>query len=176
MQPSFDLRIRSMIRSLSQSVLPALDPSNRAALEQTRLVIASLELLRKQIDFAHWFEVADVLSMAGLVEKLLQSAPGTAFGPRAANLMREAIGTVNRHDVPLSELSACNRDLRGIVKSVLEEAFASGDELLRRRVQSLVLEAGKAQVARERAFVAAAGFDVFPETLTSIEQALSRAE
>jgi hypothetical protein len=41
--------------------------------------------------------------------------------------------------------------------------------------RALVLTHGEAQIGRERAFVATAGFDVSPDNLPSIDEALSSA-
>ena len=41
MQPSFDLRIRTMNKALADVVLPAIDPDNKAATEQLQLVIGA---------------------------------------------------------------------------------------------------------------------------------------
>ena len=58
---------------------------------------------------------------------------------------------------------------------LIHDAFADPDPAIGRRVQTLVLIQSKAQIGRERAFVAAANFDVFPESLQTIREALTAA-
>lgn len=94
-----------MMKALAETIIPAIDATNRAAVEQARILVGSLELLRRQI----------------------------------------------------------------------EDAFAAPDTGGGRRVQALVLTHGEAQIGRERAFVATAGFDVSPDNLPSIDEAISSA-
>jgi len=171
MQPGYDLRIYTMIKALTDTVLPAVDSGNRAAVEQLHLVIGSLKLLRDQIDYAHWFEVADARSIVRLIGQLAAEvdlpAVRTAQG-RAVDLLAIA----ERHDVPLTTIRDANAELRSAIRTIIEDAQASSDASDRRCVQSLVLAHSEAQISRERAFIAATGFDVFPDTLQSIEQSL----
>jgi len=174
MQPGYDLRIYTMIKALTDTVLPAVDSGNRAAVEQLHLVIGSLKLLRDQIDYAHWFEVADARSIVRLIGQLAAEvdlpAVRTAQG-RAVDLLAIA----ERHDVPLTTIRDANAELRSAIRTIIEDAQASSDASDRRRVQSLVLAHSEAQISRERAFIAATGFDVFPDTLQSIEESLLAA-
>ena len=72
MQPSIDLRLRAMIKAMKESIAPAIDPSNQTALEQAKVVAGSLDLIRQQIDYVHWFEAVDVLAHAALIEALTE--------------------------------------------------------------------------------------------------------
>lgn len=171
MQPSFDFRIRAMIKALSETVLPAVDPSNKAALEQAHLVMGSLELLRQQIDYAYWLEVADARSMANLVDAIATLAPlhsGAEASAIAAVSRARAATPENR----LSDVRECNRKLRDAITALVTETATLSDAAIRSKVETLVLEHAEIQVARERAFVAATRFDVFPDNLLSIEEAL----
>jgi hypothetical protein len=173
MQPGFDLRLRTMIKALSETVLPAVDPGNKAALEQTHIVIGSLELLREQIDYAHWYEVVDAKSMARLVESLA----GTFADPTTAaaqTVAAETLATAARHDITLTALRDANRNLRDAISAIVEATFVQSDEALRNRVQRLVIDQSEQQITRERAFVARTKFDVFPDTLLGIEESLTR--
>jgi len=66
-QPGYDPRIRSMMKALAETIIPAIHGTNRAAVEQAHIVLGSLERLRQQIDYAHWFEVRDTRGMARLI-------------------------------------------------------------------------------------------------------------
>lgn len=164
-----------MMKALSETVLPAVDTGNRAAVEQLHMVIGSLRLLREQIDYAHWFEVADARTMAPLIDRLAAEV-GSDAGARATAKAAAALATAERHDVTLATVRDANRELRSTISAMIEAANASADDSLRRRVQAMVLAHSEGQIGRERAFVAATGFDVFPDTLASIEESLVRAE
>lgn len=174
MQPGFDLRLRTMIKALAETVLPAVDPFNKAAIEQAHLVLGSLELLRQQIDYAYWFEVADARSMSALVDSLA-AVPSLPSGTEAKSIAARSLVTAGRPDNCLSVLRECNRKLRDAISLLIQEASAVDDAEIQKQVRTLVLEHGETQIARERAFVAGTHFDVFPDNLGSIEQTLSCA-
>ena len=172
MQPSFESRITTMIKALSDTVRPAVDGADMAASEQLGIVIASLALLREQIDFGDWFEVAETRSLAALIRALagLGSFPSAAGALVSAT---DALALAERHDRRLSTLRTANVGLRAAIHQLMEEAFAVTDAGGQAEVRRLVLAHSAAQVSRERAFVAGTNFDVFPHSLKSIEQCLS---
>lgn len=174
MQPGFDLRIRSMLKALSETVLPAVDGGNRAAVEQLHLVIGSLELIRQQIDYAHWFEVIDARTMGAMIDRIVAEV-GEEAGSKDAATAAKALATAERHDVTLTAVRDANSVLRDTVGALVAKAYATGDEVMRKRVQAIVLAHSKGQITRERAFIAATGFDVFPDTMVSIEESLTLA-
>ena len=175
MQPSFEYSITAMIKALSETVRPAVDGADKAAAEQLAIVIGSLSILREQIDFSHWFEVAEARDMADLVQALVAVVP-LPSAAEAQAVAAQALAVADRHDVRLSTLRDANRALRASISLLMEQAFAAPDEVLRRKVETLVLDRSREQVTRERAYVAGARFDVFPESLRSIADALAAAD
>lgn len=172
MQPSFELRIQTMVKAMRETIMPALDPANSAAIEQAYIVMGSLELLRQQIDHAHPFEVADARGMAELVRAMTCEA-SLPSGEAADAVAARALLAVEDRDSPLSALRECNRALRAAIGLLIADAFADDD--VSSRIQTLVLNHSERQIDRERAFVAAANFDVFPNSLRTIKETLSRA-
>ena len=174
MQPPFEFSIDAMIRALTGTVRPAIDPQDKAAAEQLAIVVGALNVLRSQVDTAHWFETVDARDMATLTETLagLADLPAAAEARAAVATARAVIG---RSDVTLSALRTANRELRRLTTALMEQAQAVDAPALHARVDRVVLDHSKRQVARERAFVAGAGFDVFPDDLQSIEAALTAA-
>lgn len=174
MQPDYDLRFGSMAKALSETIIPAIDPSNRSALEQAHILLGSLEIVRQQIDYAHPFLVADIIDGAQLTRRLAAELGGES-AQAADMVISAALAAAEAQAAPLSALQAANVELRACLSGLIETAYARGDETQIAAVQTIVLEGSKSQVARERAFVAAAGFDVFPESLVSIADAMRAA-
>ncbi len=173
MEPGIDLRIRTMIKAMTEVVLPAVDPANGAAQDQARLVIGSLDMLIDQIDHAHWYEVADVRANHALATALI-GLPGTSAGDAAHRVLSTALATAGRHEVTLSELRTQNR----LVRDVIDDLICSvdpGNAAALADVMRSVLQHGRRQVARERAFVAKARFDNEPDTLLGIRESLEQA-
>jgi hypothetical protein len=174
MQPGFDLRLRAMAKALSEVVLPAIDPANRAAVEQAGIVLASLELVRQQVDFAHWYEAAELISLCGLARGIGEVVePGAA-----ANLRAEAAAGLEmsrRWDLSLTTLRDASAALRELICGAVENACERADASAQAAVRALVLKHSEEQLGRERAYVAGTRWDIFPDTLQTIEASLPKA-
>ena len=173
MQPGIDLRMRAMAKALAEVVMPAVSATNRAAVEQGHIVMGSLEIIRQQVEFAHWYAVADLLSLCQLASDL-----ASIDGLDADGKLRDAAAAGNamakRWDIPLSTLGQPNAALRDVISATVEKAFASGKAEWRDKVQALVLAHSEQQLGRERAYVAGTRWDIYPESLQSIEASLPK--
>lgn len=170
MQPSIDLRLRTMMKALSDVVMPAIDPGNRVALEQAGIVLGSMDMLREQIDYAHWYEVVDLNSLCQLAEALTR-VPAIAAPDVLGTACAVALPMASRHDVSLTQLRETSVALREAISVCVENAYAQPAEI-RQAVQRLVLDHSRGQIGRERAYVAGTKWDGFPESLQSIEASL----
>lgn len=171
MQPSFDLRIKTMNKALAEVVLPAIDPANKAAAEQLQLVIGSLNLIQEQMDYAHWFEIVDGRSMIAMAEKVA-STVGRPLGS-AVDAATAAVKDVgSRHDVTLTQIRDANYTLRESLSEAIGLILGEADAATAKAVSRIVIDMTEDQTSRERAFVAKTGFDVFPDSLKSIPDAL----
>lgn len=172
MQPGFDLRIRTMIKALSETVMPAVDPASKAAVEQLHIVIGSLELMREQIDYAHWYEVVDGRSLIALAERFAKEA-GQPLGAEVDAAMAAVREAVTRHDLTLDEQREANRQLREAVCNAIEGVLGRSDPAAAQRLTATVLDFSEEQIGRERAYVAKTNFEVFPDTLKTIRDSLT---
>ena len=175
MQPGIDLRMRAMAKALAEVVMPAVDATNKTAIEQGHIVMGSLEIIRQQVEYAHWYAVADLLSLCQLASDL-----ASIDGLDADDKLRDAVASgeamAKRWDIPLSHLSQPNSALRDMISATVEKAFATGKADVRDKVQALVLAHSEEQLGRERAYVAGTRWDIYPETLQTIEASLTRAK
>lgn len=173
MQPSFEFRIATMVKALAETVLPAIDPDNRTAIEQVHIVIGSLKMLPEQIDSAHWFEVKEGDDLAIMINEIVKIEPSLASGDIDGELAANA-AIIARGDVQLSAIRASNAALRKRIDTLVEAIFTDGTPEQRRAVQRKLIDRSTAQIGRERAFVAGAGFDVFPDNLLPLAEAMKR--
>ncbi len=174
MQPSFDLRIRTMNKALTEVVLPAVDPENKAAIEQLQLVVGSLGLIQEQMDHAHWFEIVDGRSMIAMAEKVA-SVSGEGLGEEVEDAIAGVKDVGSRHDVTLTQIREANWLLRETLSQAVGGLLARADEDTARAISKTVIDMSEDQTSRERAFVAKTGFDVFPDSLKSIPGSLKSA-
>jgi hypothetical protein len=74
------LQIQSMIKAMMDVVLPAVDPSNKLALEQSRLVIGMLSLMAQQLPLQFRFdcdELSRLLKLAAALQHAARGGPQT---------------------------------------------------------------------------------------------------
>ena len=174
MQPSFDHRIRTMNKALTEVILPAIEPDNKGAVEQLQLVVGSLNLMNEQIDYAHWFEVTDGRSMVTMAEKLA-GISGQSIDPATEKAIASVRDAGSRHNVTLTAVRQANYDLREALSAMITRILENSDATTHRAVSLAVIDMSEDQTSRERAFVAKTGFDVFPDSLKSIADALAAA-
>jgi hypothetical protein len=170
MQPGFDLRIRSMIKALSETVLPAVDPANKSAIEQLHITLGSLALLREQVDYAHAFEMADLRDMTAILAALPELAGSVSDQTRQVVAKAEALA--NGAPTSLTRLQDANCALRAAIAEEIAAAYLHLGDGAAARLERWLLQHGQGQISRERAFVAGTGFDVFPESLRTLGELL----
>lgn len=171
MQPGIDLRLRTMMKALADVVMPAIDPGNRMAQEQAGIILGSLDMLREQIDYAHWYEVVDLRSLCHLAADL-KRVPGLDVSIELTAAHEAATPLAARWDVTLSELRQASVDLRDAICLTVEAAYGHESQGIRNAVQRLVLDHSGDQLGRERAYVAGTKWDGFPDSLQTIEASL----
>jgi hypothetical protein len=169
-QPSLDLRLSSMIKALSQIVLPSVDTEDKAAIEQLNIVIGSLLLLKEQIDYVHWFEHVETNSMLELVQSIAGhiGQEADAF----MNAANTAADIAKKPDATLSSRHDGNIRLREVLAQLIHKSLSLEDKALAANLRRQILKYSEAQISRERAFVARVNLDVFGDNLLPIREAL----
>ena len=91
MNPSLDVRFKSMIRALTEVIIPALDPHNSLAQEQARLLIGHLHAALLQMPTANQVTTTEHAALRGLAEALLTTSSGGPLTLAAADQARAAL-------------------------------------------------------------------------------------
>ena len=91
MNPSIDVRFKSMIRALTEVIIPALDPHNSLAQEQARLLIGHLHAALLQMPTANQVTTTEHAALRGLAEALLTTSSGGPLTLAAADQARAAL-------------------------------------------------------------------------------------
>ena len=159
MIPRADERIATMVRALTDVVLPAIDPGNSLAQEQARLIVAQLLVLSGQRDEV----LLDRLELGGeiaLARDLLAVAAEGARSEAAQAALRNALSEVA--DRPDDEPVAARGIVRAGIEALVRAASDDGGEALRQATWTRVLAHASEQAERGRAWFAAAGFDDRP--------------
>lgn len=171
-----DIQIASMIKAMTEIVLPAVDTENKLAQEQTRLVIATLQLVAKRLPLAYRYDRDELERYVRLARELI-----AALDADLAPMLLTELETLTTHSADVleraraepAEMEAAIFDLRARVGELIAQTRASGDQQAREAVWRLVLVASKQELDRERALVVDIGFEADPADMPApIEQLL----
>lgn len=167
MTPSIEIRLASMIRSMSDVIIPSIDPGNSLAREQASLMIGQLNLLG-----LHWRKVFPYAEVC--LADLRKCAQGlTADGGEATQAAAAGLTAALDADAPDPErkYQDCARALEAVVRASAED----GTPAFQAQVERAVLAFGRRQATRDRAWFAMSGFDIDSDSLPSIDQIIADA-
>ena len=82
MRPSF--QIPALIKSLTDVVLPAVDPANKLAQEQGQLIVGMLHLIAQRLPLQYRYDRHELLSFIGLADEI--ASHGASIAEAAATL------------------------------------------------------------------------------------------
>ncbi len=162
------------IKALEKVVMPALDASDPLATEQLRLVSGFLKFLRSRMEHGYprqLFELDHSLRLARQVaaDAALLDSPEVSQRLTAALAQGQAVA---EKAVPLpAEVRSAAAELATAVAGVARAA-AVADAPLRRRIEQQVMAGSKRWVEMQRAWFAPMGFDLRPDELPALDQAL----
>ncbi len=176
LRPSF--QIPALIKSLTDVVLPAVDPANKLALEQGQLIVGMLHLMAQRLPLQYRYDCVELDSYLKLAGQLLpQAATIPEAGAALAALTAAADdgrSVLAGAGVEPPALEAANQRLRAAVGALVTAAAATADDATLRVVNATVMEHAQAQLLRERAWVALQGWEGPASGLPAVETLLQR--
>lgn len=172
------LQIQSMIKAMTDVVLPAVDPVNKLAQEQSRLIIGMLHLLAQQLPLRFRFGCDELSRLLALAAVLQQAARGgaqtTACLASMATAAAAADEVLQRAKAGPETIEQAIQELRGATGQVVRSAFDDGDPDALQRVQAVVLANSKEQLLRERSWVLMQGWEPDPASIPKIQDLLDQ--
>jgi hypothetical protein len=170
------VQIKSMVKAMTDVVLPAIDPANKLAQEQGRLVVGLLSLMAQQLPLQFRFDCDDLARQLELSVELKKAAGSM---PEAQALLEEmsraaatAARTLEQARVAPEQLEQALRELRAATSQVVRGVYGGADEATAERVQRLVLAAAKEQLLRDRSWVLMQGWEPDPAAVPKIQELL----
>lgn len=182
MQMRPQIQIKSVIKALTDVVLPAVDPENKLAQEQARLAIGLLTLLNQQLPVQYAFDCDELKRLLACAEQLrgaVQGGAETAAALAELSRVTEACtqalaGSGTSPDALLQAVRA----LRAATGAVISQTWRDGDVACRPQVRKLVLAMSKEQLIRDRSMLLMQGWEpdpkAIPDLQTLIEPSTSR--
>lgn len=172
MVPDIALRLSATLKALEDVITPAISQEADLAREQLELVKRSIALVIDQLPFEYAYLAQDANADRALARELASFfPPGHAMQAELLDAVRDSENTLPLATRDARDLARCWRSL----KSVLEEAVSalakdmgtSGSSAL----TEVILRYSETRNVRERAWIAATGFDPDPESLPGIAEA-----
>jgi len=168
MVPDIDLQLQAVIKALTDTVMPAVDPANKMAMEQVGLAVATLSMARNRLPLVRRL-VRHGLEMAiTTAEELLAGVPAVAsglVGPLALGrqaLLDPAMDT--------ADIDTVLRALNDAIGALIDDS-SSGPHIA--AIEAIILRRGKLATDLGRAWTMPSGFEPNPASVPTIESLLS---
>lgn len=167
------LQIQTVIKALTDVVLPAVDPHNKLAQEQGQLAVGMLQLVAQRQHLMYRFdrdELARFLALADTLQQHASGLPGVAdaLGALAASAAAGA-DVLARAQAEPGELEDANFALRETVGALVTQACVGSAMSDLKPLTQTVNEHAKAQLLRERVWLLPQGWEPDAKALPSIE-------
>lgn len=179
MQLRPDIQITSMIKAMTDVILPAVDPNNKLALEQSQLIVGMLSLMARQLPLQFAFdrdELERLLASCDALRQLPTNTPQTGAAQELlASCQSAASQVLAKCTVDPSALYTAISELRQAMCSIVQHFVASDDVQAQLQAERIILDMSKAQLLRDRALLVMQGFERNPAALPSIEGLLGIA-
>ena len=179
MQMRPDIQITCMTKAMLDVVIPAVDPGNKLALEQSQLIVGMLNLMAKQLPLQFNFDRDELQRLVGSASEF-QKIQVTEAGAVAA---KERF--INECTAATAILEKCQTDPAALLRSIKEMRSAMGaivsslaeghDESAQFQVEKVVLSVAGEQLLRDRSLMALQGWEADPTAIPSIESLLGIA-
>jgi hypothetical protein len=155
MTPNVDERIGSVVRALTDVILPALPPEAGLAQEQVQLAIGHLQILRAQMDDRQAFEAEELVDSQVLGRALVDGCQGgaqtlAATAALSAAVAVEASGAAGR---------AARIAIQTAIADLVTAISSDGDDASRTALRTLILTHEQARATKDRHWFAPFGFD-----------------
>ncbi len=178
MQMRPQIQLQSVIKALSDVVLPAIDPDNKLAIEQGKLSIGLLALLSQQLPVQFQFDCDELQRLIATSCELVTQAQGGAGTQSAvATLTAATLAAGRALDAAGSapaDIEAQVRALRVATGALITEVHRDGDVACRPLVQQTVLAMSKEQLLRDRSMLLMQGWEPDPKAVPPLAELLAR--
>jgi hypothetical protein len=169
MTPSIDVRITSLVRTLGDLVIPAIDPDNDLAREQAGLMLGHLSMLAEQLPHVAGYEALCLDDLRNVARGLAETASGGGETQTAARAVLDACNAEG------AGAHAAYNQIGFALEDLIQAAAADGDAALRKAIGPAIVRHGLRQTRRERSWFAMTGIDTLRADLPAIPEMVAGA-
>lgn len=171
------IQIQSILKAMTDVVLPAIDPDNKLAQEQVRLIMGTLTLMSQQIPMQFRFDCDELARLIEFSHELRRLAKGGSETQSAAHALDDvtaaASGALDRAKATPEEIERYVLGLRSATGSVVTQVYRDGDASSQDRVQKAVLAMSREQLLRDRSWLMSQGWEPDAKLVPAIETLLA---
>ena len=168
-----EIQLRSMIKAMTDVVLPAVDPNNDLACEQAQLVLGMLNLMAARLPWQFHFDIDALARALALSTDIYRDADGGPETQAASAALNDAAvrGSAVLAGAKASpeDLERAILELRAKTASALDALHRDGDPDCLKVISCAVLDAAREQNIRERAWFSPQGWDTEAESAPPLE-------
>ena len=171
------IQLQSIMKSMKDVVLPALDPGNKLALEQGQLIMGMLSILSQRLPLEYRFDCDELGRLLEMSRRFGEQARGG--GETTAALKALAASTAHAADVleraraEPGEVYQAVKELRAKTSDVVQSVFKDGETASRTAVRKSVLATAAEQLQRDRAWLIGQGWEPDPNSIPPIESLIA---
>jgi hypothetical protein len=152
MIPSVDDRLASVVRALTDVVMPSLPPEAGLAQEQIQLAIGHLQILRAQLDGTPDFEAEEATDARALGQLLLGVGGGGAATSAAIAALNSAIDA--KAGVREDRIA-----IHTAIDAVVKACSNDGSDTFRAQIGEIIVTHQTPRTMKDRKWFAPFGFD-----------------
>jgi hypothetical protein len=154
MTPNADERIASVIRALTEVILPQLPPEASLAQEQLHLSVGHLQILRAQFDAIPGYEREELADAIAIGTALQTGVTGGAATQRGLAGIGSAIAAADG-----SHVRGQRQAIHDAIDALVRAVSTDGDTAGKAALSKIVLEQEHARAQKDRQWFAPFGFD-----------------
>ena len=158
MTPTVDERLASVVRALTEVILPHLPPEASLAQEQVQLAIGHLQILRAQLDSVPAFEREELDDAKAVAAALAREVAGGPVTEAALHALSACVAGADGADVR-GQTTALNKAVDALVRGVSTDGAVTAKASLSR----IILEHESVRVLKDRRWFLPFGFDTILE-------------
>ncbi len=154
MTPNVDDRLASIIRALTEVILPHLPPEASLAQEQVHLSVGHLQILRAQLDAIPGFEREELDDAIAVGKALCSAVSGGAETGKALAALVSSVAAAGSGDV-----RADRKAISNAIAVLIQAVSADGDAAGKAALSTTILEHEHPRAQKDRQWFAPFGFD-----------------
>lgn len=168
-----NVQITSMIKAMTDVIIPALDADHKLAMEQAQLMVGMLHLMARQLPLQFRADYTELKQLVVYADTLKAIPTSDTTVTHAFRQLDEqsivAIDRLDRAKVDPAELVTSIHQMRETIGRIVTLIAATTDLDLQIQVEKVIIDLSKEQLLRDRSLMITQGWEPAPQAVPDIE-------